>query len=153
MTFVYNHILVAVDGSNEAEWAFKKSIEIAKRNHAELNLIHVVDLRSYTAITRNVPNIDDRAFEHGRKLLDRYKEEALGAGIPVVNVFVAPGSPNTVITRDYAKRVKADLIVCGAQGLNAFEHFIMGSVSEHIVGSSPCDVLVVRRDEPLKARE
>ncbi|RZI04731.1 universal stress protein, partial [Staphylococcus condimenti] len=32
----YKHILIAVDGSQEAEWAFNKAVEVAKRNDAKL---------------------------------------------------------------------------------------------------------------------
>jgi nucleotide-binding universal stress UspA family protein len=151
VTFVYKQILAAVDGSSEAEWAFRKSVEIAKRNNAVLNLIHVVDLRTYTTITKRVPDLDDRVFDEGRELLSRYKNEALAAGVSEVHEFIASGSPNSVISREYAKRVKADLIVCGAKGLNAVEHFLLGSVSQHIVRSSPCDVLVVRGKVPEDA--
>ncbi|MGF6949449.1 nucleotide-binding universal stress UspA family protein [Neobacillus sp. B4I6] len=49
------------------------------------------------------------------------------------------------ITGDIAKVVKADLIMCGATGLNAVERFLTGSVSEAIVRSAKCDVLVIRR--------
>lgn len=147
MSLEYKQILVAVDGSKEAEWAFKKSIEITKRNDAVLNLIHVVDTRSFTAMTKRVPSMDDQIFDYGKKLLDQYQKEAQAAGIPEVNVFVVPGSPNKVISRDYAKKLDADLIVCGAQGLNAFEHYLLGSVSQHIVSTSPCDVLVVRKEK------
>lgn len=148
MTLEYKHILTAVDGSPEAEAAFKKSVQIAKRDNAELNLIYVVDTRSFTAMTKRVPDKNDDVFDYGIQLLDDYKKEAVAAGIPEVNEFVVPGSPNKVITRDYAKQVDADLIVCGAQGLNAVEHILMGSVSQHIVSSSPCDVLVVRSKKP-----
>ena len=43
----YKHILVPVDGSKEAELAFKKAVAVAKRNGAdtELRLLHVVDTR------------------------------------------------------------------------------------------------------------
>lgn len=146
MTLEYKQILVAIDGSKEAQWAFKKSIEIAKRNKAVLNLIHVVDTRSYTAMTKRVPSDDDAIFADGKKILDKYKEEAQTAGVSEVNVFVTPGLPKKVIAHDYAKKLETDLIICGAQGLNAFQKFIMGSVSSHIVSNSPCDVLVVRRD-------
>ncbi|MDX1770039.1 MAG: universal stress protein, partial [Planococcaceae bacterium] len=46
MSITYKHILVAVDGSKEAEWAFKNSVAIAKRNDATLNLANVIDTRS-----------------------------------------------------------------------------------------------------------
>ena len=44
----YKHILVPVDGSKEAELAFKKAVAVAKRNGAdtELRLLHVVDTLS-----------------------------------------------------------------------------------------------------------
>ncbi|MCH4826333.1 universal stress protein [Planococcus halocryophilus] len=147
MTLKYKRILVAIDGSQEAEWAFKKSIEIAKRNEAALNLIYVVDTRSYSAMTKSVPDPEDRIFDHGKELLNNYKKDALAAGIASIHVYVVPGSPDKVISRDYAKRLDIDLIVCGAQGLNAIEQYILGSVSQHIVSSSPCDVLVVRREQ------
>ncbi|WP_317971105.1 universal stress protein [Sporosarcina oncorhynchi] len=45
--------------------------------------------------------------------------------------------------------MQADLIICGAIGLNAVERFIFGSVSENIVCSAKCDVLVIRRPEQV----
>ncbi|TAA72568.1 universal stress protein [Planococcus salinarum] len=146
MTLEYKQILVAIDGSKEAEWAFKKSIEIAKRNKGVLNLIHVVDTRSYTAMTKHIPDLDDAIFADGKRILEAYKEEAQAAGLSEVNIFVVPGLPKKVIAHDYANKLDTDLIICGAQGLNAFQKFVMGSVSQHIVSNSPCDVLVVRRD-------
>ena len=47
MTLKYSQILVAVDGSKEAEWAFKKSVGIAERNNATLNLVNVIDTRQH----------------------------------------------------------------------------------------------------------
>lgn len=150
MTLEYNQILAAIDGSQESEWAFKKSIELAKRHQAALNLIHVVDTRSYSAMTKRVPDVDDEVFAYGKRLLEKYQAEAQAAGLTDVKIFVTPGSPKKVISVDYANKLNADLIVCGAQGLNAFQKFVMGSVSQHIVSNSPCDVLVVRKDQVAK---
>ena len=72
----YNNILVAVDGSYEAELAFKKSIESANRHKAALHLIHIVDTRSYTTMTKHVPDIDDEVFEDGKELLNKYKKRS-----------------------------------------------------------------------------
>jgi len=47
----YKSIVVAVDGSKEAEYAFRKSIDVAKRNEGSvLNLVNVIDTRSFAAI-------------------------------------------------------------------------------------------------------
>lgn len=147
MTLKYSQILVAVDGSKEAEWAFKKSVGIAKRNHATLNLVNIIDTRSFAAIEAYDRSIADRAQKFAEDLLNGYKREAEAGGVEKVNIVVDYGSPKTMISRELAERVSADLIICGATGLNAVERFLIGSVSEHIVRSAKCDVLVVRTDD------
>lgn len=143
----YTNVLVAVDGSKEAEWAFKKSVAIAKRNEAVLNLVHVIDTRSFAAIEAYDRSIAERAKTYGKELLEEYKKEAANAGVKQVNSFIEFGSPKVIISKDVAKQVQADLIVCGATGLNAMERFLIGSVSEHITRAAQCDVLIVRTDE------
>lgn len=147
MTLKYSQILVAVDGSKEAEWAFKKSVGIAKRNHATLNLVNIIDTRSFAAIEAYDRSIADRAQTFAEDLLNGYKKEAHAHGVDSVNILVDYGSPKTMISRELAGKVEADLIICGATGLNAVERFLIGSVSEHIVRSAKCDVLVVRTED------
>lgn len=149
MTLVYKQILVAVDGSKESEWAFKKAVAIADRNEATLNLINVIDTRSYAAVEAYDRSIAERAQQFAEELLGNYKLEAEKAGVKNVNVLVEYGSPKTIISRDLSKKLEADLIICGATGLNAVERFLIGSVSENIVRSAKCDVLVVRTPEDL----
>jgi len=147
MTLSYKQILVAVDGSKEAEWAFKNSVAIAKRNDSTLNLAHVIDTRSFAAIEAYDRSIAERAQNFAEELLNSYKKEAEAAGVSKVNIFVDYGSPKSLIAKDLAKKVEADLIICGATGLSTVERFLIGSVSEHIVRSARCDVLVVRTEE------
>ncbi len=147
MSITYKHILVAVDGSKEAEWAFKNSVAIAKRNDATLNLANVIDTRSFAAVEAYDRSIADKAQAFAEELLAGYKKEAEAAGVSKVNVIVDYGSPKSVIAKDLAKKVEADLIICGATGLSTVERFLIGSVSEYIVRAAKCDVLVVRTDE------
>lgn len=147
MSLSYKQILVAVDGSKEAEWAFKNSIAIAKRNEATLNLAHIIDTRSFAAIEAYDRSIGERAQSFAEELLNGYKKEAEAAGVLKVNIFVDYGSPKTMIARDISNKIEADLIICGATGLSTVERFLIGSVSEHIVRSAKCDVLVVRTED------
>ncbi|MFJ8262448.1 universal stress protein [Rummeliibacillus sp. NPDC094406] len=146
MALTYNNIVVAVDGSKEAEYAFKKAIAVANRNESTLNLVNIIDTRSFAAIEAYDRSIQERAQEFAEELLEGYKKEAEAAGVKNVNVLIEYGSPKTIITKDVSKKVEADLIICGATGLNAVERFLIGSVSESIVRSAKCDVLVVRTD-------
>lgn len=144
MPLSYHNVLVAVDGSKAAEWAFKKAVAIAKRNDAQLTLVHVVDTRSFSAIDAYDGTMAERAEKYAVELLDGYQKEALSEGVLTVNTIVEYGSPKVVISKQSAKKIEADLIICGATGLNAVERLLIGSVSEHITRSATCDVLVVR---------
>lgn len=146
MSLTYNHVLVAVDGSKEAECAFKKAVDVAKRNEAQLILAHVVDTTTYAAAEAYHVSMSESAKGYANELLDGYKKIALEAGVTDVLTEVAFGSPKTQISKTIAKKYQTDLIVCGATGMNAVERFVMGSVSLHISRYAKCDVLVVRTD-------
>jgi nucleotide-binding universal stress UspA family protein len=80
-------------------------------------------------------------------LLNGYKAQAEAEGIDKVKVVMEYGSPRSIITKEVSNSVEADLIICGATGLNTVERFIVGSVSDAIVRSAKCDVLVIRTPE------
>jgi len=149
MSLSYNNILVAVDGSKEAEWAFKKSIQVAKRNDANLFVTHIIDTRNFATIEAYDRTMAERSESYAKELLEDYKKLAEDAGVNKVTVEVEYGSPKVKIPKDLAKKHNIDLIICGATGLNAVERFLIGSVSEHITRYSPCDVLVVRTETEL----
>ena len=144
----YKSIVVAVDGSKEAEYAFRKSIDVTKRNEGStLNLVNVIDTRSFAAIEAYDRSIAERAQQHSEELLNGYKAQAEAEGVENVNLVIEYGSPKNIITKELSNLVEADLIICGATGLNAVERFLIGSVSEAIVRSAKCDVLVIRTPE------
>lgn len=147
MGLTYKNILVAVDGSKQAAWAFKKAIEIAKRNEAKIFLTHVIDLRTFATVEAYDRTISERAKEFAVELLESYKQEALDAGVKEVDFAIDYGSPKVKIAKEIAKQYHADLIICGATGLNAVERFFIGSVSEHIVRYAPCDVMIIRTEK------
>ncbi|MBT2735896.1 universal stress protein [Bacillus sp. ISL-7] len=143
----YQNILVAIDGSKEADWAFKKGIEIAKRNDATLLLVHVIDTRTFALIEAYDTVIGDRADKLAKDMLENYLKQAEDAGLTKVQYEIDYGSPKIRIPRDLAKKHNVDLILCGATRLNVVERFFIGSVSEHITRYAACDVLVVRTDK------
>ena len=147
MALYYKNILVAVDGSKQAAWAFKKAIEIAKRNDASLVMTHIIDLRTFATVEAYDRTISERATQFATELMESYKQQAIEAGIKDVDYDIDYGSPKVMIAKDVAKKYNADLIICGATGMNAVERFFIGSVSEHITRYASCDVLVVRADK------
>jgi len=139
----YKNIIVAVDGSKEGEYAFRKSIDVVKRNpESTLHITNIIDNR--TPYERPVV---DHLQKQSEELLINYQSQAKLEGIEHINIISKYGSPRSAISRDLAETVEADLIICGATGHNAVERFLIGSVSEAIVRTANCDVLVIRTPE------
>lgn len=145
MANTYKNILVAVDGSDEAKAALYKASEIAKQQDATLTITHVIDTRTFATIEQYDRTVLTRAEEYGKELLAQHKTDAEAAGVANVKTVLDFGSPKVKITKDIAKNENIDLIVTGATGLNAVERFLIGSVSEAIIRSAKCDVLIVRQ--------
>lgn len=141
MSTAYKNILVAVDGSKESEWALKKAIEITKRNDAALHLVHIIE---YYHHPRDPGIFKQSQEEFGNNLLEEHKKRVEDEGIQEVSIILEYGSAKAKISKNIAEEVKADLIICGATGLNTVERILIGSVSENIVRSAQCDVLIVR---------
>lgn len=136
----YENILVAVDGSKGSELALNRAIQIAKNHDATLHLVHVIETYHFPGDTGSVRETQEQL---GHELLDKYVKISSDKGVSKVKKILEFGHPRTHISKKTAKDINADLIVCGANGLNAIERMI-GSVSENIVRTAPCDVLVVR---------
>lgn len=142
----YNNILVAVDGSFEAETAFHKAIEVAKRNKAQLHIIHVIDTRAFQDVSSFDSSMVEQVTETSKKALTEYENTAKENGIEQVITSIEYGAPKTTIAREYPTQHQIDLIMIGATGLNAVERLLIGSVTEFVTRNAPCDVLVVRTD-------
>lgn len=142
----YNRILVAVDGSAEAELAFKKAVQVAVRNSATLVLTHVIDTRAFQSISTFDGAMADKASEQAKNTLEEYVRYAKNHRVQDVIYSIEYGSPKVIIAKQIPEDQKIDLILLGATGLNAVERIFIGSVSEYVIRHANCDVLIVRTD-------
>ena len=144
----YKSILVPIDGSYESELAFKKAINVAKRNGEDtsLHLVHVVDTRAFQNISSFDTTMVEQVTETAKKTLSGYADEAKKAGVGNVDFSVEYGAPKVIIAKDIPDEKNIDLIMIGATGLNAVERILIGSVTEYVTRTAQCDVLVVRTD-------
>ena len=144
----YKSILVPIDGSYESELAFKKAINVAKRNGEDtsLHLVHVVDTRAFQNISSFDTTMVEQVTETAKKTLSGYADEAKKAGGKNVDFSVEYGAPKVIIAKDIPDEKNIDLIMIGATGLNAVERILIGSVTEYVTRTAQCDVLVVRTD-------
>lgn len=143
----YERVLVATDGSEGADAAIHKAVAIAKRNHAELFILHVIDTRPVQATS--APDI--KYMEAMRKIGDDIIAEAMdyaeSQGLRDVTSLIEVGTPKLLIATEIPNREDIDLIVMGAKGMGALERFFVGSVSENVVRYSKHDVLIVRKED------
>lgn len=142
----YQRIMVAVDGSDESELAFKKAVNVAQRNHSALFLVHVIDTRSFQTVSSFDGMLAEQATEMAKQTLQDYENYAKKNQVTEVKTIIEYGSPKPIIAKQLPEEHKIDLIMLGATGLNAVERLFIGSVSEYVIRHAPCDVLVVRTD-------
>ncbi|MDO4456208.1 MAG: universal stress protein, partial [Ligilactobacillus agilis] len=79
----YKNILVPVDGSYEAELAFKKAIDVAKRNGNDtaIHLVHVVDTRAFQNISSFDTAMVEQVTDTAKKTMAGYVEDAKKDGL------------------------------------------------------------------------
>ena len=84
MAYEYKRIVVAVDGSQTAEKAFRKAVEVAKLNEATLYVVHVIDTSSMRMFDMLYQNMYDLVHEHAKVLLEGYELVAQEAGLQAI---------------------------------------------------------------------
>ncbi|KEH51533.1 universal stress protein [Streptococcus macedonicus] len=147
MSHHYERILIAIDGSYESELAFKKGVNIALRNNAELLLTHVIDTRALQSVATFDTYIYEKLEQEAKDVLNDYEQQAREKGLTKVKQVIEFGNPKTLLARDIPDKEKVDLIMVGATGLNTFERLLIGSSSEYIMRHAKVDLLVVRDSE------
>src|SRR5699024_10124707 len=101
----YQNILVAVDGSHEAEWAFQKAVEAAKPNNARPSTSNAIETRSVASVDAHDRSISARAQELAQKLLDGYENVALDSGVEHVDKIIDYGSPKSGIPTKAVEKI------------------------------------------------
>lgn len=142
----YKKIMVAIDGSAESELAFQKAIQVALRNQAALLLAQIIDTRAFQSVSSFDGAMAEQATDLAKHSLATYKNQAEEQGCTKVKTFIEYGSPKSWLAQKLPKAHHIDLIILGATGLNAIERLLIGSVSEYVIRTAECDVLVVRTD-------
>lgn len=145
----YHTILVGIDGSKHAEEAFKKAIEIARRNHGKVIAVNVVDqpVASYMGYSSIGESELYQEEEISSVLLNELKEHAKRVDFHDLEAIIAYGSPKEELAKNLPHEYKIDLIMVGQSGKHATERFMMGSVASYVTRTAPCDVLVVSQAE------
>ena len=155
MSMQIKTILVPTDFSNNAHVAVEKGCELARRLGAKLYLLHAQDQSTLrTAIKKELFDMDatDELLQtRVLKMVEERFSELLASldhtDLEIHSVSLR-GDPKSLVTQ-YASEINADLVVIGMRGITAASRLVstvIGSVTEHVMRSSPCPTVVVRLD-------
>jgi nucleotide-binding universal stress UspA family protein len=135
-------ILVPTDFSTHAEHALQEALVIARRDQAQVLLLHVLPV-----LTLTWPDAWPLALPQLEEQIQRDAEQQLqtiaGQHMESIEPRVLWGDPATVIC-EVAKTQPCELIVMSTHGRTGLAHVFIGSVAERVVRYAPCAVLIVR---------
>ena len=140
-------ILLATDGSEEADLAALTAAELADATHSELHVVHVgvvpSFLKSYPGTLGYYGKLYEQIEEESRRRLRKESWRVKAAGGTVAGTHLRMGEVALEIVA-LAEELGADLIVMGSRGLGGVRRALIGSVSDSVVRHAHCPVLVVR---------
>ena len=143
-------ILLATDGSEEAELAALRAVDLADATDSELHVVHVgvvpLFLKSYPGTLGYDGRLYEQIEEESRELLRELSWRVKVAGGTVAGSHLRMGEVDLEVVA-LAKELGVGLIVMGCRGHRGVRRAIEGSISDAVIRHAPCPVLVVRSHE------
>ena len=139
-------ILVPIDFSESSRKALHYAMSLAKQFHAEILLLHVVEIVTPSpAVTfPESESLNVKLHEEAAKRLSEWRHEVVSHA--AVKAAVRGGIPYRDIVAA-ADESNIDLIILGTHGRTGLAHLLIGSTAERVVRHAPCPVMVVRERE------
>ncbi|KAM7538139.1 hypothetical protein Aperf_G00000065347 [Anoplocephala perfoliata] len=146
-------ILLAVDASENAKYAFQWYLKYCRRPDDQILFFHAFEPPSLPSISlsnpRSIPTeewskILMTRVESVRQLEDDYIAEARSVSLSCKFLSEPAEKVGDAIVRQ-AEKMDADLIIMGTRGLGAFRRTLLGSVSDYVIHQSSIAVTVVPR--------
>jgi nucleotide-binding universal stress UspA family protein len=146
-------ILLATDGSEGAELAASRAVDLARRTDSELHLVHVGIAPTFLMGDPGTVGYDRMLLEEiedeARELLRKLSWRVKVAGGDVAGSHLRMGEVDLEIV-GLAEKLEADLIVMGCRGRRGIRRAVGGSVSDAVIRHAPCPVLVARSHEGVE---
>jgi nucleotide-binding universal stress UspA family protein len=129
-TIGFQRILVASDGSPHSQITWELALAMAKQAASQLIAVAVAP--------------EEGDIIEAKDLVHNMLTAANRAGMPLKGVSPQGVAPDAGIIQQAVKN-EVDLIVMGSHGRTGLKRLLMGSVTERVIGQSPCPVLVVKK--------
>ncbi|HSK99813.1 MAG TPA: universal stress protein [Rubrobacteraceae bacterium] len=149
MSIFPTRIVLATDGSEEAELAATTAADLASSTRSELHVAIVLAESDYVhpyyevRFPEAAETLRREAREELQKVLDEQVKRIREAGGNVAQAHLRTGEPDKEIIA-LAEELGSSLVVVGSRGLSGVRRALMGSVSDSVVRHAHCPVMVVR---------
>ena len=147
---MYQHILVATDGSDLSKTAVRNAIDLAAAVNAELVALYVVPRYpvSYfeggiTISMEDIARTEKQWSDKGRAVVDAVQQEAEAAGVKAKGVVLQSDLVAESIMAAAAKH-QCDLVVMASHGRRGLKRVLLGSETQHVLTHSTIPVLILR---------
>ncbi|MEE4222454.1 universal stress protein [Pseudomonas viridiflava] len=139
----YQHILVAIDLTDECSAVLKRALGLAKESNAKLSTVHIVEPMAMAFggdVPMDLSQLQQQQFDQAKEKLEKLKitHPDLRAG----ESHLVYGQPRQEI-HQLASKQDCDLIVIGSHGRHGLA-LLLGSTANDVLHGAPCDVLAVR---------
>jgi nucleotide-binding universal stress UspA family protein len=136
---MFKTIVVALDGSEDSQQAVPVAMELARRDGSRIVFAHIEQDVAGKGVGP-IPATEDEIQAEIRKQAEALSSEGIDATVEMRSVML--GGPARPIA-DIAREANADLIVTGTRGHSAPAGVLLGSVTQRLLHTAPCPVLVV----------
>jgi nucleotide-binding universal stress UspA family protein len=149
MSIFPTKILLATDGSRDAELAATTALGLVKTTGSELHLVSAFPGPAYVHpyYETHFPQAAERLRREARRgrqeVLDERVERIREAGGSVARTHVREGQTAAEIVA-LAEELEVGLIAMGSRGLGGIRRMLTGTVSDSVVRHAHCPVMVVR---------
>jgi nucleotide-binding universal stress UspA family protein len=137
----YDRIVIPTDGSDAAERAVERGLDLAESYGASVYVPYVIDTTMYDLeeTTRSMVGL---LKEGGQNAIEAVADDAQDRGLSV-KTDVLRGVPDEEIV-EYADGLEGDLIAMGTRGRGGASGDLLGSTTARVLRRTPCPVLTVR---------
>ncbi|MEO8192041.1 MAG: universal stress protein [Acidobacteriota bacterium] len=150
----FQKILMATDFSDASAPAWRRAVEMAAENGAELFVVNAFSPPHYLEAGPMSPRLYDECDKYLRaevgSKLGLLINDAARSGV-AAKPLVLVGNPEEAIV-NAALENHVELIIMGTHGRKGVSRFFLGSVASRVIATAPCPVLTERADNVAPQR-
>ena len=147
---MYQHILIATDGSDLSEKAVQHGLALAQVSQAQVTALKVAPYypRSYfegstVQDPKDISRVEQDWVAAAQQVVDKVAAQGAAMGV-VVTARVVQSDLVAETLLDTAEKLNCDLIVMASHGYKGIKRLLLGSETQHVLTHAKIPVLVLR---------